>query len=1607
MSLNFKDDEAWIHAISAGESSQSSAEINEIANILNTFIKHTLEVDSGGFEITWNKIVTAACGSNMLSVLAARLNVDDYFQFGQFLLVESENVRPLTGALREAMHHYLNFFRSSAYLTRIYDQKRWEPLILSLIRVSGFTVGALFRQRLRQYGRKPLFNVIHPHTVTAYGWDECAARMDSFRNGLLALMQDYELTEKVAFLMENSLDMALLDLACLTGNIVNVMIAANSVPQHIEYILNQTRARILLVANDKQLAKVKSVKSRLSHLDTVVLARGSSIEPWVISLEEMVKRGRDNPAPPHGDTAPPAGTDHLATIMYTSGTTGDPKGIMFSHTNLVYKRFCRAMALPAIGAGDRFLAYLPLFHTFGRFLEMLGSVFWGAEYCFMENPALETMLDNMRRVQPTVFISIPKKWYQLFNHIKTRTDLEFDPPETIKKVFKEESGGKLRWGLSAAGFLEPEVFKTFQANGIELMSGFGMTEATGGITMTPPGRYKENALGPALPGIDVRLAEDGEMLIRGGYVMIDYYTGNDHAPARPERWLPTGDIMQRDEDGYYYIIDRKKEIYKNIKGETIAPQKIENYFRDFEMIRQVFLVGDHRQFNSLLIYPHTEHEHYRALSEEARREYFASTVVTVNKFLAPFERIVDFRVIDRPFSEEQGELTPKGTYKRRVIEKNFKTVIDGMYRQNYISTQCCGFEIRLPNWFLREKGCLTRDVRIDADGIHIPKYKARLPLKFHKNGKVRIGDYFFTCRGARLDFQIILANPLYWLGNHAMVAFAGETIYQWYRLDTPALDIHFNSVAHRPRLTREAVRHFREIYVGGEYSLEGLHLAALHLQSKKEEHFQPACDYVRFILEDDSQPLYSLARRITRRPAMAASHTARAILLLLGIRHHPENALRETLYDYVTYDPQVFQHGDLIPRFIEAAREDMYVDAVNHVLKRLVRELADPGDFESTAIPSLLDLLAAYGIKHPTKYKKVRQMIVRFQLMDKSAPGLARRARKSRIRLLKGFRQWLGDNQSVAVDVETGEEYEWKDVITFEETIPRDIQEHLLAAIRGTSLVREAIFLLSGGSMVRLYDIPTGGMWISRIEHDGSGQHFRMAIQTRYQGAYDVTLCLDQKTPSARLRNEINWLVHIGAVKRGEFLVDTFGGYWEDWHLWTKAYHANVSVFRFIQRQLRRGRKENERRIYHYWPYVVWSAAWAHIQFWKRSYFRLSLGDKSAHNIVIPSHDYQTGIKLISIVHRKKTTSLRTLLKDFYRQLVSAMEKEFPVLKQGPMWDYVFAGVIDTFGEQDGLEKLKAMLHEDSGSVFDKHLRGFVAHMEAHGYIPKMLYFATRRFQRWLQLNPAASLSAQARTLNELYETYRLNELEATHPETRAKFFLKTVFAESSDAFKKTLNTLIRTIHAEHLDAEAIVKHVSEMEKVVHPNEKEAYFLTRLSYPHLRPSDMAEFVNLQQGGKTHADVVVYLEDYDGETYMVRRPVTPKEISRLHQLFMEAQMPVSFRPDHQFMVAVSARGHIIGGLFYSYTNSDTVYMEKIVVSNRYRRKGISEGLMYEFFNRLRSEHVKTVTTGFLRPEYFYRFGFKVERKYSGLVKDLTRDEERNSELIQQASNFDEA
>ena len=1050
-----------------------------------------------------HRIFIAAAQPSFAKQFMGEIDIEVYFSFGTFLneqLTKNEKLEKLT-------HEYLDLFRFSSLLRRIYEEKKWEILIQNLILKSNYNTQILFNQRLRNYSKKPLFKLINGNTVTEYSWEKSASLVKSYRNAFHSLVKK---DEKVAFLLENCLEMALLDLACLTGGIVNVMIPGNAVTEHISFILRQSKASILIAHNEKQLSKIKTLKNELPELKTVILVEGNSSEDWVISFNEFINSGKETQAEFE------IGINELATIMYTSGTTGEPKGIMFSQMNIVYKRFCRAMAIPEIGDEDRFISFLPLYHTFGRYLEMTGCVFWAAEYCFLENPSVEAMISNMQLVKPTVFISIPKKWMQIYEYVTSKVDIEVEEHQKIKDELDKATGAELKWGLSAAGYLPPDIFQFFQKYGVELMSGFGMTEATGGITMTPWKQYKPNSLGKALPGIEIKLGEDGEILVRGPYVMLGYYDTENSETFTEDGWLPTGDIMKMDEDGFIQIIDRKKEIYKNIKGETVAPQKIENLFRDFENIKQVFLVGDHRPFNTILIHPNYD-DHNSILfnmDEKQKQEYFSSLIVTVNKFLAPFERILDFRLIDRAFDDEHGELTPKHTYKRKVIEKNFLKMIDSMYVKNETSVYVGTTEVKIPNWFLREIGCLGRDVVADEKSIAIPKLDLLLTLtKTEEKNVFRIGSFNYFINSRFIDFQLILIDPLLWIGNDELTAFTGDSIVQWHRQIRESSQIRFYSVADKIKPTENDLNQFSKISSSSEYSLQGIHLAYMIFLSDDTNVSSISLEYFNKILDDPKNIHYRLAFNILSRPSTITSIDIKRKQFASIIKGTDERKFGELLTSFFSED-KFLLNSELAHHIAVNSKGELRLDHIEKFITNEIEQLDKNELIEKTNFDHYFELITAYGVTHPQLFRRIRRYLMHISALEEHSE-LKNFADSSLDALVVGFREWLGANQKIAVDLETGEEYNWEDVISFEEGTDPEDRQRLKNAIAKTEVLKEAVFMFSKGFLIRLDDILPGGIWVSRLESRSDKSIYRITVQTRFQGAFDLTIHLNRNLPPA------------------------------------------------------------------------------------------------------------------------------------------------------------------------------------------------------------------------------------------------------------------------------------------------------------------------------------------------------------------------------------------------------------------------------------------------------------------------------------------------------------
>ena len=1489
--------------------------------------------------------------------------------------------RPDTRAIaRNAFASFLDRIRRRAFTEALPSAlvPQWTSLAVRAVDSGDYTVHSLLRSREQSDPDVIALQLLGPDPCRLTVAD-VARRTRAIARGLLSLL-DANDPGTVAILSENGLETALCDLACLANGIVNVRVPANAVPDHVEYILRHSDARVLVVSNDEHLAKVLPSLGALPALRSIVVVDpAAASRHGLLTLAQLVAQAADTDDAPRAARADATRSGDLATVMYTSGTSGLPKGISFSQRNIVTKRFCRGFALPRLGEGDVFLSYLPLFHTFGRWFELLGTLHWGATYVFARSPSQVSLLEDFQEVSPTVFISVPKKWMEL--HERAVTLAGTDAPKDVADQLRIITGGRLRFGVSAAGYLDPLVFRAVQRAGVSICSGYGMTESTGGITMTPPGAYRDGSIGVALPGIELATAEDNELRIRGPYVMMGYFNPPDGVSGLDENgWFSTGDIVSRDDDGHIQIVDRKKEIYKNRKGQTIVPQRVENLFRDFDAVGQAFLVGDHREYNTLLLWPNSERQ--PGLASRSPAEVHAlleSLVVSANRFLARYERVVAFAILPRALSEEHGELTPKGTFKRKIVEENWRSLIEPMYLERHASLDADGLALHIPNWVLREIGVVRSQLALHDGLLRALDRDLSVRRMPSPEDALRIGDFVYTVIDRTVDLGEVLSNPSIWVGNDALRTFIGdETFATLLSKERPQSTRITLALADQEAPAGERLRELAASLDAPEITPQSVHAAAVLLRGPEPEALRAVAHLQRAIGHARSD-LASLCRSVLRRGAARGSDSVRCASFRALLAEETESELIASVRAFLATGGEALLRHEDFEALSQRGLPDAHVRQLIAVLSQHAR-IGAPRDVdatERTLICGLIRILGAYASADLAWYASVRFPLARLTLHGD--PGVAARAGEELDRLLLGFRSRIGPNLRLATDPATGNEYGWADVTVFDDNVTNTHRDAILRAIIETSLVRESTFIFGKGVLLSLSDVAPSGVWVSHLGTEHGKSVYRLSVQTRHRGVFDIALNLAETLPVAELREEIRWLMSAGDQPP---LVEEFGGYFPEHGLFTEEFIPGETVDRQLARLTRQGATD---RVRANWPFLVWNALRAHADFWDRTGRKIALATPAPSNIIVPSHDYQTGARLVSVSSRSPCSSVADLFDRFRTAFLEPLQAIYPDLQGRVPSSLLFSAFVEPLGLERGL----SLLREVQGDLAPA-CRTFLTDTDAHGFTPQRLYFAVQRYARWLDVNPSATVEARGQMLQELWDTYALEDIEAIYPDARVRFFRQTVFNTSPAPLLDELDRLMVHLGQSRPDAGKLVELVAALRARAKPTTDEDWFLARLTYPHLRPGDQASLITLQSGATRLVDVEVALFDADGTRFRVRGPVSPREEARLLTLFHEANLTVTFAPEHEFLLAINDDDQVIGGLFYGGVSKDRAHLEKIVVAHKHRRKGLSDGLMAEFMRRLRSRGVRSVVAGFFRPEYLRRFGFHPEPFFSGLVRDLTTE-----------------
>ena len=1459
----------------------------------------------------------------------------------------------------------------------------WALKIADIIEKYNFHTGQLLWQRVKRYKEKPVF-------ISIDGEKKKTITYNKFWNDLILTFKSIDsLSEKdtivLGILSFNQYKSALVDLCCLAFGYQVVPIPLNSTSEHLSYILEEAEITHLFVGGDKatQLwnSVHKSCSIKIIDINDIGLIKGESI-----SWEYFQDLGEKSDSKDYDLSILNRDMSWTSTIMYTSGSTSNPKGVMFNQVNIMSKRFARALALPEINSSDIFLCYLPLFHTFGRYFELMGSIFWGATYAFAESPSFNSLLKDFRLVSPSVFISIPKRWVQLYDLMDDTMDLDLSSKESIKDKIEELTGGNLSWGLSAAGYLDPDIFQFFHDNNIELISGYGMTEATGGITMTPPKEYVINSVGKSLPGIELKLADDGELCMKGPYVSDGFYK-IDKSDSFKGGWFHSGDIFEQ-KNGHYFILDRKKDIYKNSRGQTIAPQKIENLFQDFNLVKSVFLVGDGKEYNTVLIYPNKENSQFQVseISNTQVNEIFSAMLISVNGFLSSFERIVNFSVIDRDFSVEKNELTQKGTFKRNNILNNFKSEIDLMYKKEYVSLYNEDKEIRIPNWLIREIGTIKSNIKWNGREILINDKKISLPLKWIGD-TLNIGNFTYKIESQFFDLDSFINSPKLWLGNQKFIEFCSSTIFRIKEsVIYPEINIEINnsifeqihdtsSIKSDSDLQLENLHHGVKLYLSSDSSFSQ-YLNNIISQNNNEWTDVLMETFIQYQKHPD--PLFRIKLLETISPLLSDQFFVNQ--LRSNYRYLKNNSTNEKFV------------------FDVAKLSNIQYLSIIDLLKTMHINIDDADDIDMSFIQEILSIICEFGKNHPTKFVSVRAELIWWQLSN-SPTQIGSAAQKEYYNLINGFRQWLGPNTSLTIDRETKEEYTWSDVITFDENVRVKHKNILLTAIAKVALIKEAIFLFSNDTVLHLADIPRNGIWIKHLSTKNGKSSFRVLVKTLNLGTYNIVINLNQDLERDFFEDEIRWLILMGSSGSGQNqLFKKFGGYWPEESIYTEEYITDETVSIYLERNKEEINDSTKRdRWQMRWLHYIWNGVQAYIEFWHRTNHTLAIDPPTTENLIIPQHDYTTGTRIISIADRKKVDSVGQFYLDLYINYIIETEAKFPGLKHMADWELIFTASLESMKVKKGLPILNELIEDlntkDYKAKFrelgltKERIKSFIQEFDNYGVLTKPVVFAALRYERWLDLNPEAENEAKASILKELYHDYNLNSLLDEYPETRVRYFMMTCLKDSGIKLNKYFQAIIKDMRAKKLSPWNLNDRIENILENATINDNEKFFLARMLYPHIDAADFVELVKTTKGETQNLDLVFKTEDSNGKIYSIRPPFHPKEIATFQTIISKQNLSVTFTVDHEFLLIVNDRNNVIGGLYYKIKNNVRVHLEWVVIRKKYQRLKLSRRLMDDFFNRMKQNGLNIVTVGFYHENFFYKQGFNIDQSYGGLVKKL--------------------
>lgn len=1498
------------------------------------------------------------------------------------LLYEAETAVTGTALIsRETWLEFLNETGRQKFLGALDEAGRnhWAETVFRVLQLTQYSLNDMFKQRTGEHPQQILFKDMSVSPTVDWTYEQIYRHLKEI-SAVLALSVKEE--PRVALFSENCVEGACVDLACLCNGIFISPFSTHFGAEILAPLFDKLSVNIAIADTAQRVAileKVCDLTQKPFRIFT--MSQGAKKSNTIAYLQEECKKISRAETERIIASRPIRSTDKVATTMFTSGSTGLPKGVSFSIYNIVSKRFARAAALPAVG-NETFLCYLPLFHTFGRYLEMTGSVYWHGTYIFAGNNSAETLFNLFPKVNPSGFISIPLRWQELYEKCQEKIS-GIESPDLKARAIEEVLGSRLKWGLSAAGYLDPRVFRFFNTHGVALSSGFGMTEATGGITMTPPFLYQDFKVGIPLPGVKTRLNDNRELEISGHYIaryLEDAPPGGKIPYPVSEKldyWLKTGDVFIINKDGYHEIVDRVKDIYKNNRGQTVAPQVVEKKFHHVPGIKSTFVVGDNRPYNVLLIVPDKADSLFTSLKGHNLHEYFHQIVMAANKDVAPYERVVNFALLDRDFSSENGELTPKGSFNRKAIEKGFSSLIDTLYQSNYVEIKRPGTTISIPKWFYRDLGILETDITYGKAGLENRRNKLSLKIKKTRKGGWVIGDLVYEISGSTLDLGLFTRSPKLWAGNPALISFC-PVKEGW--------DVPVKGISERIYIAEPGIASENECKLPGNIRDQFLSKANLLL--------------CQALFGDENVSVTAIAE-IGESFADAEPRLAEVMRLRLeALAFHPSEEVRCLAYRTILLQAPQPETIPNLPMFLESGlsflnEKSIRAIASSKIGKHRLDALKQRLYFYRTQFnwpapvkmrsqfENVLRMLYNFALQHLDFYVPVRAELSRW-ILHRQDPWLSKKAEGLFYQLAQVFEHHI-DGRGRKYPIST-----WKSKLVFEHGIQDSDKTRLLKIFQTTKFLEESIVLTFNEWDFDLKDVPPGGIWILRLLAYKEFKHYRLSVNTKAGKHFDLHFVISNNPSFRPNPDTFYWQASLAGFPYGAAVASLLGSSRPSLGLLSTQYIGGLTAWDKIREFAEIHRSSGYVKP-NAWKKVFIRSLATVFRAWHHSGYQIVPGAITPTNISIPERDFRESAVILTLTgwseYRSPLSLVLPMIEDYYCKTTAL----YPWVKKQIDPEWIFDASIEALGKEDALaflnqlsadlKKHKVICHDQTN--LKDHLNSYLAGNINRFHLPLALYSAIDQYIDWFRMNPLTTVAAKEQTIIELMELFRLNSLPDL---IRYYFYRHTYFMDFTADVKAAFDRLLEKMQEVKGVLPIQLIELSDLQSALTEEDDKNVF-SHMVFPRLQTDQHMDLLKIGELSKEHVLVRFEIHDRDRKQYTQFEPMEPREIGQLYQMFFRENYPKEIsKTDHQHVVA-DETGKIIGGLTWHYLDEETVLFDGIVVTSALQGKGIAAAMIANFFVSMSAYGIKIIKAHFLFGNYYMKHFFEIDRKWGALVKVL--------------------